>query len=906
MSLDRDIDNMQARDWKIDISKISNVNLKDSSRSSLFDAVKLVVFKQVTILKEDAKSSKIKFIVDMLLERIRAAIEKTGFVDTIEKHFQKFDESEIIQKIEEKLPLKETYQKTYAELSQAIVDSILTEVEFKFEIESSSLKQKPIENQTNSSSFSKVDPSGESKSSIKMFDPSKMLESLNKQLKLISAFSTSGMSLAKSFSNDEKKTIVDIAEVVDASLLASIEYKIDNAIKSLDYSLNLVEKIVQVSTKIISPFSTSTQTASTKDSSKNKKKNATSFLPYQQFVLDNVLDKQRNIEKLACTGFDSILPQDRLDRISGYLSEILKKVSKKESFFEKIINFFKKKLFFKALIDPLKNIMSSLAMPFLMKFFSAISKTVEKITKFVVDVKDRLIAFGNLLLDFFKLVGKSLKFAVKKAFQAFKSLFSATMKGFKAIFNFVKPLFSGLKSILKASLDGIRRGLAWGFGKLKNSKFVKHIGEKLRKFTSKAKNLAAKVLRPLKTLGKFIAKPFQFVGNLFKGISSGISRIKQFGKNIVKSIANLGKNIKKAIVGKMKSLGKRIVGFAKKAMKKILGKFAGQLKSIGSKFIAKMMKSRVKKIVSKILARFVVGQAVGSSFPGVGNLIMLLISTYMTVKDCIEIFNDIKDFLDKNPEVANAIKDGISEVISKAHDFFDAICSFGKKLFNKIFVEGPKKLAKAFTHALNFISNPFSARDLSNARNAQEAELISIRDEEFAKLAKMPNEERIKLLDKLLVENEAKIEDLRAKAIDLTKKISEEEDRWWPSSKKILQLTTQRHELFKQMARFAAQAGLSDFTKQAFKDARDTQKNAELRKAKILARKEKMQAIEEMSARYKNKSIDLEALANLCKEQVKKLGDFKNSVQDFNDELASKAQNYIFQLKKLAMPQKAL
>lgn len=221
-----------------------------------------------------------------------------------------------------------------------------------------------------------------------------------------------------------------------------------------------------------------------------------------------MLDKQRNIEKLACTGFDSILPQDRLDRISGYLSEILKKVSKKESFFEKIINFFKKKLFFKALIDPLKNIMSSLAMPFLMKFFSAISKTVEKITKFVVDVKDRLIAFGNLLLDFFKLVGKSLKFAVKKAFQAFKSLFSATMKGFKAIFNFVKPLFSGLKSILKASLDGIRRGLAWGFGKLKNSKFVKHIGEKLRKFTSKAKNLAAKVLRPLKTLGKFIAKPF--------------------------------------------------------------------------------------------------------------------------------------------------------------------------------------------------------------------------------------------------------------------------------------------------------------------------------------------------------------------------------------------------------------
>lgn len=916
MGVDRDINQMQARHWKTDVSKISSIKLKNpSSKSSFLDAIKLVVSKQVNILRENENSSKIKFIVDMLLERIRAAIEKTGFVEKIEEHFQKFDQTIIIQKIEEKIAL-ETIPTNYRDLAQKIVNSILESIDFPENFAStqkneSSSHDTAISNE-NKTTKPQYKAKSKEKTSIQLFDPSSILASLDKQLKLIKKFTAAGLSVAKILNTGSNN---DIVEIDDASL-ATIEKKIDVAIASLDRNLKMLEKFVQLSSEKISQQSSVQTTtknqissfsniAQPKTKEKNKKKNSIAFLPYQQFVLDNVVQRLNKIGKLACTGINSVLPETRIDKISAYLSDILKKVSKKESFFEKMLKFFTKQVLFKTVIDPLKNILFGLLAPFFKSIFPSVSKAIEKITNLINNIKERLVAFGNLVLDFFKLVGKGLKFAVKKAFQIFKKLFDATMKGFKAIFNLIKPLFSGLKSILKAGIIGIKRGLLWGWNKLKNSKFGKYIGEKLGKLTSKAKNIAAKVLKPLKAFGKFIGKPFKFVGNFFKRIGSGISKIKQFGKNAIKSIANIGKNLKNAVVGQVKKLGKKIAGFAKKAMKRIFSRLGSKLKTIGTKFIAKLMKTRVKKIVTKILARFAVGQAVGSTFPGVGNIIMALISTYMTIKDCIEIFNDIKDFLDKNPEVANAIKDGISEVLSKATDFFNSICDFGKKLFNKIFVEGPKKLAKAFTHALNFISNPFSAKSLNDAKNAQEAELISICDEEFSNLAKMPHEKRMQVIDDLLAKNESKIDGLRSKADELTKQIAEEEDSWWPSSKKILELTAKRHELFKEMTRFAAQAGLSEFTKQAFQDARDHRKNAELKKAQILARKEKMQAIEEMAARYKNKAIDLEALDDLCKEQVKKIVDFGIAVKEFKASFSEKAQNYVFQLKKLAMPQNA-
>ena len=78
------------------------------------------------------------------------------------------------------------------------------------------------------------------------------------------------------------------------------------------------------------------------------------------------------------------------------------------------------------------------------------------------------------------------------------------------------------------------------------------------------------------------------------------------------------------------------------------------------------------------------------------------------IVDTIVMFWDVYNFMKENPEAWTFMKEKVAEWASKAFNFMKDLLAFGKKLFRKIFIDGPKKLAKGVAHMLNFIANPFS------------------------------------------------------------------------------------------------------------------------------------------------------------------------------------------------------
>lgn len=79
-----------------------------------------------------------------------------------------------------------------------------------------------------------------------------------------------------------------------------------------------------------------------------------------------------------------------------------------------------------------------------------------------------------------------------------------------------------------------------------------------------------------------------------------------------------------------------------------------------------------------------------------------------TIVDTIVMFWDVYNFMKENPEAWTFMKEKVAEWASKAFNFTKDLLEFGKKLFRKIFIDGPKMLAKGVAHALNFVANPFS------------------------------------------------------------------------------------------------------------------------------------------------------------------------------------------------------
>ena len=79
-----------------------------------------------------------------------------------------------------------------------------------------------------------------------------------------------------------------------------------------------------------------------------------------------------------------------------------------------------------------------------------------------------------------------------------------------------------------------------------------------------------------------------------------------------------------------------------------------------------------------------------------------------TIVDTIVMFWDVYNFMKENPEAWTFMKEKVAEWAAKAFSFMKDLLAFGKNLFRKIYIDGPKMLAKGVAHMLNFVANPFS------------------------------------------------------------------------------------------------------------------------------------------------------------------------------------------------------
>lgn len=116
----------------------------------------------------------------------------------------------------------------------------------------------------------------------------------------------------------------------------------------------------------------------------------------------------------------------------------------------------------------------------------------------------------------------------------------------------------------------------------------------------------------------------------------------------------------------------------------------------------------------------------------------------------------------------------------------------GKVWFRKIFIDGPKKVAKAYSHAVNFLLNPISAGKRHAKQLIYQAQLNKIRDAGIERMKSSPRKDWLDFVNKNYKKNMAQINALRAKADPLTARIEEESDSWWPNNKKIAKWLEER------------------------------------------------------------------------------------------------------------------
>lgn len=185
-----------------------------------------------------------------------------------------------------------------------------------------------------------------------------------------------------------------------------------------------------------------------------------------------------------------------------------------------------------------------------------------------------------------------------------------------------------------------------------------------------------------------------------------------------------------------------------------------------------------------------------------------------TIIDTILMFYDVYKFMKENPPAMQFIKEQVAKWADKAFNFVKDLCAFGKKLFIKIFIEGPKKLAKTYAHAWNFIFNPVSTITNKLNKNRYEADLLNIKNAVFYRLNSMKPEERAKYIKDRFDGNTKMLDKFRSLADDLTAKITKEEDSWWPDQKKISEWMALRQSIFEKMMKAAAEIGLNDFSKE--------------------------------------------------------------------------------------------
>lgn len=102
------------------------------------------------------------------------------------------------------------------------------------------------------------------------------------------------------------------------------------------------------------------------------------------------------------------------------------------------------------------------------------------------------------------------------------------------------------------------------------------------------------------------------------------------------------------------------------------------------------------------------------------------------------------------------------------------------------------------------------------------------------------------------------------------------------------------------MARLAAQIGLTDFSKEAVKQADDMKEQIEREAAERERLRKQLEARrKELRLKYSNKRIDLDALNEMCQKWRSEQNTFTKSIEELKNNISSKSTQCCEMLEEL-------
>ena len=363
------------------------------------------------------------------------------------------------------------------------------------------------------------------------------------------------------------------------------------------------------------------------------------------------------------------------------------------------------------------------------KYIHDVSKSIEKIQKFIVDqeksdrkktleeLKEKIkldekrkLDKKELLLeagdepdkDVEKEKPQTERFKKVKGFlgrlkDAFKLLFVGwlTDKGIQAFRAFQEGNMEKLRSIAKnvavalAAVGGAMFIFKGGLFKLYKI-FKRGIG---RAFT------------------RFMIKKFGKIGGQFaKGIVGGIKKLGGGAVNLVKNVGGKGLNIAKNVVGKGKNIAKNVTGKALNLTKNVAGKGKNISKSLLKTGCKKVAKGAVKKGTAKLIAKKIplVGLVLGTAFAidrarkgdllgaglelisGVASTVPGVGTAISTAADVANIARDVKKSTTGEGEETSKIDSKITTNATRVNKKNQKIYDYGAPEDEVVVIDGPQ------------------------------------------------------------------------------------------------------------------------------------------------------------------------------------------------------------------------
>lgn len=916
MGVGKDINGRHAQSWKdANVSKIMSISAS-RSKKDLLESIKKIVSLQAKVIQGDKGDTKYRSIIDLVMLRVNSVLEEFDYNTSVE-----IDSKTITSLFEEYLQtaLESTYGNEQHLTIKEFADAVSTAIK--------STSSKIVNNPQQKSTAPTIDSYALEDVEVEEESTSSEEESQQDNTKSQEDGNSEEQDSIEKGELDKKKALQSIQLNIDAQFTrlfnlcsATSKMRLPNQVIEKDIQQQQKQKQLPIKKQIEEQQKLEKKqivsSIAIEGKKKEKGKNEKQQKVPSEIAQDNIYKFNKkmfqglrvssialtlgiigSVQKYTSTVGKAFmaLPLGLIASFE-YAMDMSKKIYKAihKSLLQRIFEYFKGKLV-KRLLTPIKD-----------RIIGAIKKMIPNWLK----------SFGDIINKFFQKVKSTVKLVFKGIMRAFKWIW----RTFKKVFGWFKKAFGKIVSMIKNAIKGIFKALTnifkWAAKALraiyrfaKNgikaiSKLFKKGGIKklFKALGSKIKGAFNKLKNGVKSLKNGVKNALSKGNNFFK---NALSRVKNAMKNAAKKIGKAIKNVIAKVVKKVftvvKNTTKKIVQKIMKKLginiaKKIAKKKAKSLLMVGAKKILGFFKKWVLKFIAKLAAK-ILGAAAVNAIPILGQIISVCMMIY-TIVDTIVMFWDVYNFMKENPEAWTFMKEKVAEWATKAFSFMKDLLAFGKKLFRKIFIDGPKKLAKGIAHMLNFVANPFSRAKRAIQESQYIKQLEEIKKERFKLFNSLDNDAKKKLFDESFKKSMQTLESIRLKADSLTKDIKEEQDSWWPNNSKVMKLMANRQELFKKMMELASTFGLEDFSSKTCAKATAIFDNYQKKEAerKRLA-EELAKHRKEMALKYANKRIDIEALQKICKDQQDKQNAFNADIEAFTQETSDRANALMDQLQ---------